>query len=176
MKNGSPDRIRLSRWHEYTVYVVIAGLYITGVIWLVCHFFLADEGEYGPMPHEWEGPMMMLHGAAAMLTLFFVGSLLTVHMVKAWRSRRNRWSGSFVAGFALVLTLTGYCLYYVGDDDIRAWMSWAHWLPGVPLPLVLAIHVFYGTRRPVRHRKPRTRRPVATDLSGRESARREMVH
>jgi hypothetical protein len=160
MKHVAPDRIRLARWHENALYLVVGLLTLSGLVWVVCHYILAEEGEYGPMPHAWEGPMMNIHGAAAMLVLFFIGSLLTVHMIKAWRARRNRWSGGGMAALCVLLTATGYGLYYVGDDTVRAWLSWAHWLPGVAMPVLLAVHVYFGVRKA--KAKPRHRRKVPT--------------
>lgn len=166
MKQTPPEKIRLAPWHEYTMYVVFVSLSLSGFVWLICHYLLAEQGEYGPIPHAWEGPMMAIHGAAAMLTLFFVGSLLTAHMIKAWRMRRNRWSGGGMAALCLLLAVTGYGLYYFGDDRLREWTSWAHWLPSLAMPLLLGIHVYIGTHKPVVKSTRRTR----------ARAQREVIH
>ena len=167
MKHSTPDRIRLARWHEITIYAVVGLLTLSGLVWLAGHYFLAEQGEYGQMPHAWEGPMMSVHGAAAMLVLFFIGSLLTVHMIKAWRAHRNRWSGGGIAALCLLLTATGYGLYYVGDDTLREWLSWAHWLPGVAMPVFLGAHVYFGTRKvkAKSKRRPRIRTRAAAHAS-----------
>jgi len=177
MKPAAPDRIRLARWHENTIYFTVGLLTLSGMVWLLCHYVLAEEGEYGPMPHEWEGPMMTIHGAAAMLALFFLGSLLTAHMIKAWRARRNRWSGGGMAALCLLLTATGYGLYYVGDDTLREWLSWIHWLPGIAMPVLLGLHVYFGTRRAKARQKPLTKRrtPAAVHPSASRPVR-EAIH
>ena len=89
---------------------------------------------------------MKIHGAAAMAILVLIGMLLSGHVRFAWRARRNRANGSmFLSAFA-VLTITGYGLYYVGSERLRAWTSWIHLAVGLALPILMLIHIFLGRR------------------------------
>jgi uncharacterized membrane protein len=81
-----------------------------------------------------------------MAVLVLIGMLLNVHVRFAWRARRNRANGSvFLSAFA-VLTITGYGLYYAGDERLRAWTSWIHLAIGLILPILLLIHILLGRK------------------------------
>ena len=72
------DSIRLGPWHQGAVYGATAALAVSGIIWLVLHYFLAVPGEYGPQIHPLEPWMLRLHGGAALAGLMIYGSLRPV--------------------------------------------------------------------------------------------------
>ncbi len=115
---------------------------VTGCGWLLCHYGLADAGEFGALPHPLEALWLKLHGAAGMLALVLFGSLLPSHMLRAWSQRRGRATGGSLAGLFALLSVTGYGLYYVGGESFRAWISVVHWAVGLGVPLLLAAHVY----------------------------------
>jgi len=135
-------RARLSSAHEWCVYATFAALVVTGCGWLLCHYVLAEAGEFGPLPHPLEGLWLQLHGAAGMIALVLFGSLLPSHMLRAWSSRRGRASGGTLAGLFMLLTVTGYGLYYVGGESLRQWISVVHWAVGLGIPVLLTAHVY----------------------------------
>jgi hypothetical protein len=47
----------------------------------------------------------------------------------------------------LLLTVTGYLLYYAGGEDSRPVISALHWAPGLAVPALVAWHVTSGRRR-----------------------------
>lgn len=108
----------------------------------MCHYLLADAGEFGPLPHPLEGLWLKLHGAAGMLALVLFGSLLPSHMLRAWSQRRGRASGGTLAGLFALLSATGYGLYYVGGESLREWISFVHWVVGLGIPVLFTAHVF----------------------------------
>jgi len=59
------------------------------------------------------------HGGAAMVTLLLLGALIPVHVMRAWRSRKNRVSGSAMVTFNAVLIVTAFGLYYLGSETLR---------------------------------------------------------
>jgi hypothetical protein len=61
-------------------------------------------------------------------------------------------------GMLAILAATGYLLYYAVDDGLRDVVRWAHWMVGVLLAVVLAIHV-------VRARAKRERLKAGLDRS-----------
>jgi hypothetical protein len=132
----------LSLAHERSVYATFAALVVTGCGWLLCHYVLAETGDFGPLPHPQEGLWLELHGAAGMIALVLFGSLLTTHMRRAWTLRRGRASGGTLAGLFVLLTVTGYGLYYFAGESDRAWISLVHWAVGLAIPLLLALHVY----------------------------------
>jgi hypothetical protein len=141
-----PDTIRLGPLQEAAVYVSTALLVISGAVWLVLHYFMAQNGQFGPMPHPLEPWMLRIHGAVAMAGLIVYGSLLPIHIRRAWAVRRNIVLGIVVAACMLALTITGYLLYYAGNEAMRPIISAAHWLPGLAAPLLLLWHVLSGRR------------------------------
>ena len=138
------DSIRLGPWHQGAVYGATAALVVSGIIWLVLHYFLTVPGEYGPQIHPLESWMLRLHGAAAMAGLIIYGSLLPVHIRRAWSIRRNIVLGIGLVAIMLLLTITGYLLYYSGDENTRPVISAAHWILGLAVPALLAWHVVSG--------------------------------
>ena len=57
---------------------------------------------------------------------------------------QNRATGvALIAGFGL-LSLTGYALYYLGDESGRALASSAHWWIGLASPALLIGHIVRG--------------------------------
>ena len=138
------DSIRLGPWHQGAVYGATAALAVSGIIWLVLHYFLAVPGEYGPQIHPLEPWMLRLHGAAAMAGLIIYGSLLPVHIRRAWSIRRNIVLGIGLVAIMLLLTITGYLLYYSGDENTRPVISAVHWILGLAVPALLAWHIVSG--------------------------------
>lgn len=140
--------IRLGRWHQGAVYGATAVLVVSGIIWLVLHYFVVVPGEYGPQIHPLEPWMLRLHGAAAMAGLIIYGSLLPVHIRRAWSIRRNIALGIGLVAIMLLLTATGYLLYYAGGENIRPVISAVHWILGLAVPALLAWHVVSGRSVP----------------------------
>jgi hypothetical protein len=142
-----PDSIRLGPWHQGTVYGATALLVVSGVIWILLHFFMVTQGEFGETHHPLENWMLKTHGGAAMAGLIIYGSLLPIHIRRAWAIRRNIFLGIGLVLLMLLLTITGYLLYYAGGEDTRPIISAAHWILGIGAPLLLTWHVVSGKRR-----------------------------
>lgn len=141
------EPIRLGYWHQFAVYGATALLVVSGVVWLVYHFLLATPGDFGPQTHPLEPWMLRVHGAAAMVGLIVYGSLLPIHVRRAWSLRRNIVLGVTLISIMLLLTATGYLLYYAGGEESRAWISALHWLIGLVVPVLLTWHVISGRRQ-----------------------------
>ena len=88
----------------------------------------------------------MVHGGAAMAALVLTGMTFEVHMLRAWRSGRNRGSGSVMAAVTAVLIVTAFGLYYSGSDLVRSWVSLIHWGAGLFMPVMLLLHITLGRR------------------------------
>lgn len=148
---AASGRARLTLGREVLVHTVLGVLWATGVGWLVFHYFLRQTGEFGELPHPLEAWWLRLHGAAGFATLWLLGLLWVVHLVPGWKARR-RPSGIVLACALGVLVVSGWCLYYVGDDHQRATIALVHWILGAALPVLLLPHVLRGRAR----RAPRT--------------------
>jgi hypothetical protein len=143
MRRGS---IRLSRRHRAWVYATFALLFLSGALWLLARFGLRTQGEFGETANPLEPWSLKLHGAAAMLFLVLLGTLLPGHVRRAWNARMSRGPGALLLGLSGVLILSGYALYYLAGEEIRWIVSPLHWVVGLLLPAGLAWHVWEGRR------------------------------
>jgi hypothetical protein len=109
-------------------------------VWLLLHYFFPRDGEFGPGPNPAEPLWLVLHGAFGFLATWTVGLLTGLHVLRAWRTRRSRWSGSVLFGSALLLIFSGFLLYYVGSDAVRPYLSIGHWALGLAAPLFYLVH------------------------------------
>jgi cation transport ATPase len=145
--HSRPRDIRLSREHERWVYGVGTVLLISGLLWLMFHYFITVHGPFGEEAHPLTSWWLRLHGAAAMAFLIVFGTLFPVHVRRAWQVRANRYTGLALFALVTVLVVSGYGLYYASSEELRPWISVIHWgigLLGLPM---LAIHIVAGKRR-----------------------------
>ena len=126
-------------------------LVASGGAWLIARYFLRSAGQFGETVHPIEPWAIKLHGAAAMLMLFFLGTLLNGHVRSALKSGRNLMSGwSMITLFALLI-LSGFALYYVAGESDRPVWSQLHWIGGLALAVGIVVHIVLGRRtRPQR--------------------------
>jgi hypothetical protein len=134
--------IYLSRKIKTWINFVGIGVWLTGLGWVIEHFFMKPQDPLGFANSTSEPLWLKIHGAFAFLALWTGGMLWGMHVVKAWHTRLHRWSGSTLFGALLVLIATGYLLYYVADDGARNALSWIHWVLGIGLPIAYLIHRF----------------------------------
>jgi len=140
------EGLRLGRWQRALFYGCFVLLFATGALWLTFHYGLEVEGEFGKTPHPLEHWWLQTHGAAAMLFLMVLGSLVRGHMRLGWKIRRNRGSGGTLIVTNVVLIFTGWALYYVGGESLRPQVSGVHSALGVLVPLLLGVHLVLGRR------------------------------
>ena len=138
--------LRLERWQRRSVYLVFGLLFLTGAAWLIAHFLLRRATEFGESVHPIEPWTMKVHGAAAMLALFFVGSLLNTHIRRALKGRLNLLSGWAMIALIGILTVSGYGLYYFASEQSRTAWSVLHWVFGLTFPLSIFLHIMLGRR------------------------------
>ena len=138
--------MRLSHGHRKWVYWSCALLLASGALWLLFHYFLRVHGQFGEAPHPLESWWLRLHGAAAMLVLVVLGSLLPVHVRRGWHQRRNLLAGTILGAVGLLLIASGYALYYFGGEELRPWISAFHWILGLGTLPLLIWHIVRGRR------------------------------
>ena len=146
----TPLALRLSPNVRRLIYVIGIGVWVTGVLWLLLHHFFMQSGEFGMAPNPVEPWSLRVHAAFAFGTIWLLGLLSAVHIQKGWNSRRKRYSGVALVSIFVVLILSGYLLYYVGEERTRALLSAIHWLIGIVAPLAYVAH------RLVRRQAPAT--------------------
>jgi cytochrome b561 len=144
--------LRLERWHRRCIYISCLVLVLSGATWLVARHFLRPVGQFGEAIHPFEPWAMKLHGAGAMVTLFFLGSMLNGHVRRALKAGRNLVSGWSMIVVMALLTVTGYGLYYLAGESDRPQWSLVHWAVGLGLAVLIIVHVRIG--RASRHAPP----------------------
>jgi hypothetical protein len=137
----------LGPWHKGSLYGATALVWLSGGLWLVDKHFRQVPSDFGLQAPTTQAWWLALHGAAAMALLVILGSLLPEHVRLGWRRQTQRPSGGFLLGICGFLALTGWGLYYVGDRDLRGLVSLAHWIAGLALPAIIALHVLLARRR-----------------------------
>ena len=138
--------LRLERWHRRCVYAVGAALLLSGLAWLLARYFMRPVGQFGETIHPLEPWAMKIHGACAMLTLFFLGSLMNGHIRRALHAGRNLASGWVMIATLAMLIATGFGLYYIAGESDRPLWSAMHWIAGLALGLLFALHIALGRR------------------------------
>lgn len=141
-----PDGLRLSVRHRAWFHGTFAVLFLTGAAWWVLHRWFPAETEFGPQPQPAQHWLILLHGAAAMLALVIVGTLVPLHLKRGWRARLNRANGVMLIAVVSLLTLSGYGLYYAGDESLRTAASFVHVALGFAFPAALLWHIARGRR------------------------------
>lgn len=130
----------LGRRRRWALYIVGTGVWLTGGLWLLFHYFLVKQGEFGPTANPLEPWWLKLHGAFAFAAVWMFGLLWGIHIAKLWPQIKRRWSGSLLTAVFVLLILSGYLLYYVGDDRIRPEISAVHWIVGLACPIFFVWH------------------------------------
>jgi hypothetical protein len=97
------------------IYVVCALLWVSGCAWLVVHFAFPTATDFGPVPNPFEPLLLRIHGWVAVCGVFLFGWITANHISARWRRSPNRISGFSLAGCVVVLTVSGYALYYTTD-------------------------------------------------------------
>ncbi len=145
--------MRLDFRFRYALYAAFSTLFISGALWLA-----ADSLKDAADGEGWQAisaNLLMVHGGAAMVTLMLFGAMVPIHLLRAWRAKRNRWTGGVMAVLNAILIVTAFGLYYLGGEEVRPWMSNIHLGAGFSLPLLLFIHILRGRRA-----RPRARLPL----------------
>lgn len=137
---------RLASWQIWLLTTSGTALWLSGASWLLLHYFGRTQGEFGPEINPLEPWMMKAHGLALIPMLMAIGGMFVAHIPKGWSQPHQRIAGMALGTFLGILIVTGYMLYYVGAEDIRAWASICHWCMGLALPTIFVWHYVIGTR------------------------------
>lgn len=139
-RDGFRETPRLSATYRRTTYAILACTWLTGVLWLIVHYFFAHQGEFGIEPSSFESWWLRLHGAAAFLSLWLAGLLWAMHARHGIRRAKRRRSGLLLIAAFLLLAVSGYLLYYATGDGLREAMRLLHWVLGVAAAIPFLLH------------------------------------
>jgi len=127
--------LRVSRKRRFALYGVAGGLWLSGVLWLVFHYFLARKTSFGTAQHPLEHWWLSLHGLFAFAALWMFGLMWGVHIVGGWESSRRRVTGSVLFAALALLVASGYLIYYPPSEDALPVIALLHW--GIGLAAIL---------------------------------------
>jgi hypothetical protein len=134
--------IRPSRRRRYVIYGAGLGLWLTGAVWLIFHYFVIREGKFGePLTNPEEEWLIFADAAFSFAAVWLFGLLWDIHVVRAWKTRWRRRSGGTLFGVVAWLTVSGLLLYHVVADTPRYWLSLLHWTIGLATLAVFLVHL-----------------------------------
>lgn len=122
-------------------YVVFVLVFLTGVVWLYFDFFITIESVIGPAKHPLQKWILNSHGAFAIIFTFLFGLIYGVHIKRTWPMQKRRVSGLSLVSLLCIITVTGFLLYYAGNETLRVLSSYIHWVLGLSVPIVLVRHI-----------------------------------
>lgn len=131
---------RLGRSRRLGLYIVAVGVWLSGGAWLLFHYFFTRQNEFGPVENPLTPWWLRLHGAFGFASIWIFGLLWGVHVTVAWPRHRRRSSGGMLSAVFALLIVSGYLLYYTGDDSIRPVISVLHWGIGLICPVFFLFH------------------------------------
>ena len=131
---------RLAILQRRLLYSALAVLAASGAGWALTHYL-------GVRLWLGEPLLMKIHGAAAMAALLLIGGLLPAHVAIGLALRKNRSSGTALLVLCGLLTVTGYLLYYLGNETAREASSYVHLALGIALPFALVMHLIEDPAR-----------------------------
>lgn len=135
----------MGRRHRRTLYAASLALFLSGISWAWI-YHLDEAGRAGEELMRMKTSLIAVHGFSAMVFVLLLGTLLAGHVRRAWHAHKNRKNGVFFLTMACLLTLSGYLLYYLGDEHVRAVVSNFHLWLGVTAPMLLIWHIWLGRR------------------------------
>lgn len=135
------------------IYVVCALLWASGCAWLVVHFAFPTMTDFGPAPNPTEPVLLRIHGWVAVGGVFLFGWITANHISDRWRRSPNRISGFSLAGFVVLLTVSGYALYYT-TDPLHDVAAATHEVLGAAAIVIALVH-WWNNGRSSAHREVR---------------------
>jgi len=137
---------RLGTFHRRALYWVAGTLFVTGVFWALLHYLPRQLGLDESSAMAGAAFTMKLHGAAAMLALVLIGTLVPGHISHGLENNINKASGIGMLFLLGLLVVSGYFLYYAGSDEARQVNSFVHLAAGIALPATIVVHVMNRLR------------------------------
>ncbi len=137
--------LQLGRRQRVTLYAVSIVLVLSGAAWAWAQH-LDETAEASESMRNFKPWLLKAHGFSAMAFVLLLGTLLPGHVRRAWHAHKNRGNGAFFLSAISLLTLSGYTLYYLGDEAWRESTSQFHLWLGLTGPVLLFWHIHAGRR------------------------------
>ena len=131
--------IKLHPIQKYCTYIGFIAVAVSGVWWSFLHDLIASKAS--DLMHN----LLVIHGAFAFVSMMLVGALMPQHIRMAWHAKRNRMSGGVMTAIVLIIIVSGFGLYYAGED-YRDLVKWVHLGLGLLSIAALLLHIWFGRR------------------------------
>ena len=135
------EKVQLEPWHRRGFYFGFVITWLSGAYWLIAEWL--KDPDLGPVRTPLQALCMKLHGAAALLFLLLLGTMMT-HVRRGWTVKANRWSGGSMIAVNGTLILTAWLLYYLTSDTWRELSGVVHWVVGLSVLPLIGFHVRCG--------------------------------
>jgi FtsH-binding integral membrane protein len=130
---------QLSRRISAALLVVLAALWVSGILWLLLHYLYAKPGEFGVSRHPLEAPVVTTHGVLALIALFLLGWFTGRH-ASAVSSGRRLVSGWILTVLMGALILSGCAQMFLTSADWQAAIAIVHEVLGAASLLPVLAH------------------------------------
>ena len=117
---------RTAQATRQALYALAALLWASGAVLLVLQLWFRQAGEFGLVRHPAEPALHPIHGVLAVLGLFGLGWITARHAGAALATTTVRRGGPLLLAWLGLLAASGFALYYIPADDLRAAGSWLH--------------------------------------------------
>jgi hypothetical protein len=135
-------------------YVILGSLWLSGCVWLCLDRYFAVRGPFGTTPHPWAAPLLLWHGIIAVASLYLLGWMTARHVARWWPHHRRRLSGGTFAGCLVLLTVSGFALFFLTDEGWQQRTASLHDIVGLAVTVFGLQHGFLWRRREgPRHRR-----------------------
>lgn len=122
------------------LYASVFALIVTGVLYAIPRYAdLYFDLDLTPMVAP--SLLMKVHGAFAMWVTLLLGIIWQAHVRLRMRRPLNRVAGFTLVTILVLLTVSGYLLYYVGGRELREITSLVHTGLGVAVLVIIVWHV-----------------------------------
>ena len=142
--------LRMPLRRRAAIYGVLGGLWLSGCGWLILDKFFSRPGQFGSTPHPWAAPLLLLHGIVAIAAMYLLGWVSARHIIRWWPGGLRRLSGGALSVFLVLLTLSGFALFFVSEDRWLRAAAVSHDILGLAVTLFGVQHWFFARRRDMR--------------------------
>lgn len=132
---------------RWSIYLTFGGVWITGCAWLVLHAFFQSPDEFGAGRHPWEPSLLWLHGVLSIALAYLFGWIMAQHASEAWRQQKRRLSGGLFTAVIIILSVSGFALFFVTSELWQQQSSRLHEIVGVGVTLLAMEHWRVLSRR-----------------------------
>ena len=116
---------------RFTIYLCAGGVWLSGCLWLVLQEYFATSGDFGVTRHPWEPTLLWIHGVLSIAFAYVFGWIMARHAADAWRQHKRRVSGGLLTCVVVVLSVSGFALFFVTDANWQSQSARAHEIIGL---------------------------------------------